>query len=186
MTRWLTLPNAFTVVRLAATVPLLRRIRRGAFGAATGSGVAAWAATDWIDGFLARRLRQQSETGRHLDPVADRLGVAAIAWALTRSGALHPVFSVAIAATDLLVLVRTRRAVRNRRLRVSRLGKLRTAVLFLALILAAWAGPGRQPAARCSRALAHVGTLLHLVAGARYIRQARAGTAPLPGSHATA
>ena len=30
-------------------------------------------ATDWVDGFLARRLGQESELGRKLDPIADRL-----------------------------------------------------------------------------------------------------------------
>ena len=33
--------------------------------------------TDWIDGFLARRLGQVSELGRKLDPVADRLALVA-------------------------------------------------------------------------------------------------------------
>ena len=181
MARWLTLPNAFTVLRLAGITPLVRRIRRGRFGPATGAGLAVWAGTDWIDGFLARRLCQGSETGRHLDPVADRLGVAALAGALMRAGALHPVFPAAIVGTDLLVLAKTRRAVRERQIRVSALGKLRTVVLFLALILAAWAGPGRRPAARYSRALATVGTLLHIAAGAGYVRAARRGLTSRPG-----
>jgi cardiolipin synthase len=33
-------------------------------------------ATDWIDGFLARRLDQVSEIGKFLDPLADRLMIA--------------------------------------------------------------------------------------------------------------
>lgn len=32
--------------------------------------------TDWIDGYLARRLRQVSKLGKVLDPVADRLMIA--------------------------------------------------------------------------------------------------------------
>ena len=175
MARWLTLPNAFTVLRLAGITPLVRRIRRGRFGPATGTGLAVWAGTDWIDGFLARRLGQGSETGRHLDPVADRLGIALLAWALMRSGALHPVFPAVITTTDLVVLVTTRRAVQHRTIHVSGLGKVRTAVLLVALVLASWAGPRRGPAARASRALTWVGTSLHLVVGARYVRGARAG-----------
>jgi len=35
------------------------------------------AITDWLDGYLARRLRQQSRFGAFLDPVADKLMVAA-------------------------------------------------------------------------------------------------------------
>ncbi|HEX6221852.1 MAG TPA: CDP-alcohol phosphatidyltransferase family protein, partial [Acidimicrobiia bacterium] len=34
------------------------------------------ATTDWIDGFLARRLNQVSKLGKSLDPVADRLMIA--------------------------------------------------------------------------------------------------------------
>ena len=37
----------------------------------------AAAITDWLDGYLARRLNQQSAFGAFLDPVADRLIVAA-------------------------------------------------------------------------------------------------------------
>ncbi len=37
----------------------------------------AASATDWLDGFLARRLNQTSAFGRFLDPVADKLMVAA-------------------------------------------------------------------------------------------------------------
>ena len=33
--------------------------------------------TDWVDGYVARRTGQVSELGRILDPVADRLAIAA-------------------------------------------------------------------------------------------------------------
>ena len=36
------------------------------------------AITDWLDGFLARRLKQESAFGQFLDPVADKLIVAAV------------------------------------------------------------------------------------------------------------
>src|SRR5690606_41868180 len=36
-----------------------------------------FAATDWLDGFLARRLNQTSSFGAFLDPVADKFLVAA-------------------------------------------------------------------------------------------------------------
>jgi CDP-diacylglycerol--glycerol-3-phosphate 3-phosphatidyltransferase/cardiolipin synthase len=43
---------------------------------ATGLFIAA-ALTDWLDGYLARRLNQMSAFGAFLDPVADKLMVAA-------------------------------------------------------------------------------------------------------------
>ncbi len=35
------------------------------------------AVTDWLDGFLARKMKQESAFGQFLDPVADKLIVAA-------------------------------------------------------------------------------------------------------------
>lgn len=80
--RLLTVPNLVTVVRLSC-LPLFLYLL---FGRDDRSS-AAWllgglGATDWVDGFLARRLGQVSELGKKLDPIADRLlfivGVTAI------------------------------------------------------------------------------------------------------------
>lgn len=44
---------------------------------AAGLLLLAIGSTDWIDGFLARRLGQVSKLGRMLDPIADRLAIIA-------------------------------------------------------------------------------------------------------------
>src|SRR6266478_3490241 len=41
--------------------------------------------TDWLDGHFARRWKQQSELGRFLDPIADKLLVAAALFMLAAS-----------------------------------------------------------------------------------------------------
>lgn len=41
------------------------------------------AATDWFDGYLARKLRQQSELGRVIDPLMDKICVGATAFYLS-------------------------------------------------------------------------------------------------------
>ena len=52
-------------------------------------GVFALAAiTDFFDGYLARAWEQQSNLGRMLDPIADKLLVAAVLLALTREGTI--------------------------------------------------------------------------------------------------
>ena len=44
--------------------------------------------TDFFDGYLARAWAQQSNLGRMLDPIADKLLVAAVLLALTREGTI--------------------------------------------------------------------------------------------------
>ena len=68
-----TLPNLVTVLRLAC-VPVFVWLlfeRDDRLSAALLLG--ALGATDWVDGWLARRLGQVSELGKILDPTADRL-----------------------------------------------------------------------------------------------------------------
>jgi cardiolipin synthase len=74
------LPNVLTYARMAA-VPALVACLMFVEGDA-GRWAAFWlfvgaAITDWLDGYLARRLEQQSTLGRMLDPIADKLIVGA-------------------------------------------------------------------------------------------------------------
>lgn len=75
--RVFTLPNVLSMARLAG-VPLFLWL-------ILGPQADAWAvvllvvagATDWLDGYLARRLNQISRLGQLLDPIADRLYIVA-------------------------------------------------------------------------------------------------------------
>ncbi len=72
-----TIPNVISLVRLLL-VPVFLWLLLGADRVAEAGLLLAFiGATDWVDGYLARRLDQTSEIGRMLDPVADRLAVAA-------------------------------------------------------------------------------------------------------------
>jgi CDP-diacylglycerol--glycerol-3-phosphate 3-phosphatidyltransferase len=75
------LPNLLTWLRMLA-IPLLVAVFYLPMPAATSNLVAtvifvAAAITDWVDGWLARRLGQTSAFGAFLDPVADKLLVCA-------------------------------------------------------------------------------------------------------------
>jgi cardiolipin synthase len=77
-----TIPNLISVARLAC-VPWFLYLLWGADRPA----VAAWllaglGATDWVDGWIARRYDQGSELGKILDPTADRALLVAAAIAL--------------------------------------------------------------------------------------------------------
>ena len=71
--QYLTAPNVFTLARLCC-IPLFLWMlfgRDNVAGAAFLLG--GLGATDWVDGWLARRFNQVSEFGKIFDPTADRL-----------------------------------------------------------------------------------------------------------------
>jgi len=85
------LPNVLTYGRLAA-VPVVVAFLfwpQVAWARWTALGIYTLAAiTDFFDGYLARAWSQQSSLGRMLDPIADKLLVAAVLLALTADGTI--------------------------------------------------------------------------------------------------
>ncbi len=67
-----TVPNVISFLRLAL-VPVFAWLIVGEHDAAALVVLAVAGATDWFDGFIARRFDQMSRLGRMLDPAADRL-----------------------------------------------------------------------------------------------------------------
>jgi cardiolipin synthase (CMP-forming) len=59
--------------------------------------------TDWLDGYLARRLNQQSAFGAFLDPVADKLIVAAALVVLLKEGRVDAVVALIIIGRELAI-----------------------------------------------------------------------------------
>ena len=73
------LPNVLTLIRVAL-IPVLVLVWLTPFQYAGELAALVFviaALTDWLDGWLARRLSQESAFGAFLDPVADKLMVAA-------------------------------------------------------------------------------------------------------------
>jgi len=101
--RILTAPNAITLVRLAC-IPLFVWLVFGPerqTAAAILLGVLG--ATDWVDGFIARRYHQVSTVGKVLDPVADRVLVATSVIAIIVYGAVPLWFGLATLAREVVV-----------------------------------------------------------------------------------
>jgi len=136
-TRVLTIPNIISIVRLAG-VPLFLWLVLGpeedgwALGVLMLSGV-----TDWLDGYLARRLNQTSKLGQILDPVADRLYILAVVIGLAWRDIIPWWLAVLLPARDLLLwgLVPFLRTRGYHALPVHFLGKAATANLLYAFPL---------------------------------------------------
>ncbi len=152
------LPNALTVVRLAL-IPIFVVVVLGTDGEgsiAAASLFAAAGATDQVDGWLARRWQVESEFGKLVDPLADRLMIAAAVVLLWLDGRL-PWPALAVILLRDAALIGGYGLVMNRgyEFSVSMLGKVATWILYAALtallasgegttwaLLAFWAGAG--------------------------------------------
>ncbi|KAL1537356.1 cardiolipin synthase (CMP-forming) [Salvia divinorum] len=53
-------------------------------------GLAVSGATDWLDGYVARKMRINSVVGSYLDPLADKVLIVSVALAMVDKGLLHP------------------------------------------------------------------------------------------------
>jgi len=178
--RVLTIPNALSVARLLG-VPVFLWLVLGP--KADGWAVAlliASAASDWLDGKIARALNQQSRLGEALDPAADRLYIAATLVALAVR-AIIPWWLVALLAARELVVAGALGLLKRRlgfgTLQVSFAGKAATLCLLYAfplLLLGTYAGTWAEIARVIGWAFAIWGTALYWWAAALYLTQAHA------------
>jgi cardiolipin synthase len=135
-------------------------------------------ATDWVDGAVARRTGQVSELGKVLDPVADRLAIAAGLIALAIRGvfpwwaaALILVRDAAVLIVGIVVLVRGKV-----RIEVRWIGKIATFSLMTAIPFVSWGALGLPlgPAASVIGWTAYgVGIVEYYVAASGYLRDVR-------------
>ncbi len=174
----MTIPNILTLARIAlipvvvvllwADDPAMRWWVFGLF--------AVIAVTDYLDGYLARVLDQASALGALMDPIADKVLVAALIAGLLARGDIagwDVAAAVLILAREFLVSgLREFLAQRGLPLPVTRLAKWKTTVQLVALallILAPLAEPGQ---AIVISAVWWVATAVTLITGFDYLRSA--------------
>jgi cardiolipin synthase len=99
----LTLPNLFTLVRLLCLPLFLYLLLWRDNQAAAAFLLVGLGATDWVDGYLARRLGQVSEFGKKFDPTVDRLVFIVALLAIIADDAAPRWFCIAVLVRELLV-----------------------------------------------------------------------------------
>lgn len=95
-------PNIISLVRLALIPVFIWLIVVDEYGWA-GILFGFIGATDWVDGYVARRLDQVTEVGRFLDPLADRAAVVVAIVGGLLTGVLPAAFAWAIIVRELLI-----------------------------------------------------------------------------------
>jgi cardiolipin synthase len=93
-------PNIITIARILAIVPIVALVMAGhpALRLVALILYIAAAASDWVDGYLARAWNQYSDLGRMLDPIADKLLVGVLITALAWDGSLSALDMIPVVA----------------------------------------------------------------------------------------
>ena len=181
----LTVPNVLTIIR-ALGIPLflwalLARDETGSVGDRDILAIAILiiaGATDYLDGRLARALNQSSRLGELLDPLVDRLYIAAVLIGLSIREIIPLWLLLVLIARDLLLATTLPGLYRIGKgpLPVTFLGKAATLNLLYAfplLLLGSRQGALAEWAAIFAFAFAGWGVLLYLLTGIQYFFQAR-------------
>ena len=137
---FLTIPTLLTWARIAA-IPFIVGVYYLPWDLATRNLVATslfvlFAATDWLDGWLARRLNQTSAFGAFLDPVADKMLICASLLVLLEQGRVGALVALIIIGREIAISALREWMAHigaSRSVAVHMLGKLKTTTQMVAI-----------------------------------------------------
>ncbi len=180
----LNLPNALTWLRIAL-IPLFVVVFYLPEGwlpkhsvNLSATLIFAFAAiTDWLDGYLARKLNQMSAFGAFLDPVADKLMVAAALIVLIDLDRAGVTVSLIIIGREIAISALREwmaKIGRSKSVAVSFVGKLKTTVQMVAIFMLLYYDPvfGFAQVALVGSWLLDLAAVLTLISMAYYLRMA--------------
>lgn len=137
---FLTLPTLLTWARIVA-IPLIvgvfyLDIEKGHQNLFATSLFVLVALTDWLDGYLARKLNQTSSFGAFLDPVADKFLVCAALLILLQLGRVNALVALVIIGREIAISALREWMAQigaSRSVAVHMVGKLKTTVQMVAI-----------------------------------------------------
>ena len=176
--RVVTVANGITAVRLLG-LPLF--VWLAAFVEAYGMAflvLTLVGATDWVDGYVARRFDQVTKLGKLIDPLIDRMMLATAGVTLLAIGFIPWWIVAAFVVRDVVLLVIAYVMFKgsNPNIPVSNLGKFATACLLVgvpAFLLGRMDWSARDAFLVAAYAFSIVGIVTYYVAGLQYFRAAR-------------
>jgi len=136
-----TIPNLITLLRLACLPVFVWLLLGEENPLAAGALLGALGATDWVDGWFARRFNQISEFGKIFDPVVDRLLFFVSIVAIIIAGAAPLWFCIAVLVREGAIAIATvvLAGLGARRIDVTWIGKAATFGLMFAFPGFLWA-----------------------------------------------
>ena len=137
---FLTIPTLLTWARIAS-IPLIVGVYYLGWSDATNNLVATtlfvlFALTDWLDGYLARKLNQTSSFGAFLDPVADKFLICASLLVLLEQGRVDVIVALIIIGREIAISALREWMAHigaSRSVAVHMLGKLKTVAQMVAI-----------------------------------------------------
>lgn len=96
--------NSLSISRIILAIPIIILLLINKIEIAIGLGVIA-GITDFLDGYLARKLGQVTELGKIIDPIADKVFIGLIGIVLVYIDKMPLWFLASIIGRDLLILI---------------------------------------------------------------------------------
>ena len=139
---WLSIPNMLSYLRIVLIPVFIYLLSLKTLEAWTLAVIVFIIAafTDFLDGWVARLLKQETEFGKFIDPVADKILVISALTAIIVIDRNFEIFDswmiIIIVGRDVLITVMRMLALkRGRSLRTSRFGKFKTAFQMMSIVI---------------------------------------------------
>ncbi len=167
-----TISNGLSVLRIVIVIPLafLLQSPDSVSRAYAALCIVVAASTDLLDGWIARRLRQVTDLGKIIDPVADKIAVAVVVIVLAMQGAIPVWFLVLVIVRDLAIFFGGMyiRSTRNLILQSNLTGKWAVSTVAAYILATVVLSPG---SAFVRSALLVLSTCMLIISFARYARR---------------
>jgi len=155
-----TLANWITLSRIAAVPLVVMLLPLQPWIAAIGFVLIC--STDFVDGFVARKMNQVTTLGKLIDPLADKILVITFLLYFIKEARISYVFVAIIVIRELAVsALRTLAALENQVIKADSLGKIKTVWQYLTLIWMIMAWPSEN-------VFIYVMVLLTVISGLNY------------------
>src|SRR5215831_20470543 len=140
------------------------------------------AITDWLDGYLARKLNQQSAFGAFLDPVADKLMICASLIVLVELERVNAIIAFVIIGREIAISAMREwmaKIGQSKSVAVNFLGKVKTISQMIAVPMLLYHDPiGPLDTQRIGTWLIYIAAILTLVSMFNYLQRALAPRPP--------